>query len=93
VLNNGGGVFQFRSASFDLTGERNREALDCCCPPWCADGSVHAGSAGFTAQDANRAFFQGQASMVGGPLGGTADQAPPELADRIGLIPPMTGLH
>jgi multiple sugar transport system substrate-binding protein len=90
MLNNGGGVFT-PERQLDLMGERNREALELL-SAMVREGSVHAGSAGFTAQDANRAFFQGQASMVAAP-GAMPDQAPPELADRIGLIPPMAGPH
>jgi multiple sugar transport system substrate-binding protein len=90
MINNGGGVFS-AERQLDLAGERNREALELL-SAMVRDGSVHGGSAGFSSQESNRAFFQGQASIVAAP-GAMPDQAPPDVADKIGIIPPMAGVH
>lgn len=89
LLNNGGGLFtEDRKLNFE--DPRNVEALELLAGMQ-ADGSVHPASAGYSSDDRRRAFNQGQAAMIlDGP--GLIGQAG-EAADKIAILPPLTGPH
>ncbi len=89
ILNNGGALFT-PDGKVDLMNERNVEALT-----FFSDlvkaGAVHPASAGYTGDDALKAFSQGTAAMfITNP--GFETRAP-EIADKIGILEPLTAPH
>jgi multiple sugar transport system substrate-binding protein len=88
MLNNGGGLFTPQAELALLSDPKNREGLEAL-SAMARDGSIHPASPGYTNADTDRAFLQGQASMVLATPS-FVDRAP-ELADKIGVVPPMTG--
>lgn len=86
ILNNDGGLFT-EDREVELSSERNMEALQ-----WLSDmaqaGHVHPASTGYSSDDRRAAFFQGQAAFaLDGP--GLQRQAPSEIAEDIGIVPPL----
>jgi multiple sugar transport system substrate-binding protein len=89
LLGNGGGLFGADGAP-DVMNERNVEAFQFIAD-LVKDGSVHPGSAGFTSDDAIKAFGEGSAAMmVSGP---GFEKRFPNLAGKVGLLSPLTGPH
>jgi multiple sugar transport system substrate-binding protein len=89
MLNNGGGLFT-KDRQLDLTSHPNMEALKFLGD--LAQGHfVHPASAGYSSEDAVSAFSQGKGALFLNNPGLTARLS--KLADKIGLLPPMTGPH
>lgn len=89
ILNNGGGLFT-PDRQVNLMEDRNVEALT-----FFSDlvkaGTVHPASAGYVGDDGVKAFTQGTAAMfITNP--GFENRAP-EIADKIGILAPLTGPH
>ena len=89
ILNNGGALFT-EDRQVNLMDDRNVEALQ-----FISDlvkaGSVHPASAGFTGDDAIKAFGQGSAAMIIRNPGFPAQL--PELRESIGILEPLTAPH
>jgi multiple sugar transport system substrate-binding protein len=89
MINNGGGLFT-KERKLDLSADRNVEALG-----FLADlvknHSVHPASAGYSSEDALSGFGQGKGAMFLNAPGLSGRL--PKIADKIGLLPPMTGPH
>ncbi len=85
-LNNGGGLFTPERA-VNLMDERNVEALQLLAD-MVAAGSVHPASAGYTGDDALKAFSQGDAAMVLATPG--LEGRLPEIGEQIGVMQPLT---
>ena len=89
LLNNGGGLFT-KDRKLDLTSNLNMEALK-----FLGDlvqgHFVYPASAGYSGEDAFSAFSQGKAAFFLNNPGITARLS--KVADKIGLIPPLTGPH
>ena len=89
MLNNGGGLFT-TDGQLDFMNERNVESLTFL-SDMVADGSVHPGSAGFSTDDAVKAFGSGTAAiLMDGP---GIEQQLPDLSENIGLMSPLAGFH
>jgi multiple sugar transport system substrate-binding protein len=89
MFNNGGGLFT-KDRKLDLTSDLNMEALKFLGD--LAQGHlVYPASAGYSNEDAVSAFSQGKAALFLNNPGITARL--PKVADKIGLVPPMTGTH
>jgi multiple sugar transport system substrate-binding protein len=89
MINNGGGLFT-KERKLDLGSERNVEALN-----FLGDlvqaKTVYPASAGYSADDAVSAFSQGKAALfLNNP--GLGNRLP-KIADKIGLLQPLTGPH
>ena len=85
-LNNGGGLFT-PERTVNLMDERNVEALQMLAD-MVAAGAVHPASAGYTGDDALKAFSQGDAAMILATPG--LEGRLPEIADQIGVMEPLT---
>ena len=89
MINNGGGIFT-EDKKVDFMNERNIETFR-----WIADmvkdGSIDPASTGYKQEDATKAFGSGTAA-VHLTTPSFKDELP-ELADKLGIIPPMEGLH
>jgi multiple sugar transport system substrate-binding protein len=90
MLNNGGGLFSPKR-ELAFRDPRNLEALDFLAGV-VKDGAMHPASAGYASLDRRRAFIQGQASLIL-DTPGLVDQAGPEQAGNIALLPPPTAPH
>lgn len=87
--NNGGGLFT-PERQLNLMDERNVEALQFFAD-LVAAGAVHPASAGYSGDDALKAFAQGDAAMILSNPG--LEGRLPEIADQIGLMTPLSGPH
>lgn len=87
--NNGGGLFT-PERQLNLMDERNVEALQFFAD-LVAAGAVHPASAGYSGDDALKAFAQGDAAMILSNPG--LEGRLPEIADQIGLMAPLSGPH
>lgn len=85
-LNNGGGLFT-PDRTVNLMDERNVEALQML-SDLVAAGAVHPASAGYTGDDALKAFSQGDAAMILATPG--LEGRLPEIAEQIGIMEPLT---
>lgn len=89
MLNNGGALFT-EDRKANLMADRNVEALQ-----FFSDlvkaGAVHPASAGYVSDDAVKAFSQGEAAMFITNPG--FETRVPEIADQIGILPPLVGPH
>ena len=89
TLNNGGGLFT-ADRKVNLMDERNVEALQ-----FFSDlvkaGAVHPASAGYSGDDALKAFSQGTAAMILATPG--LEGRLPEIAEQIGVMEPLTAPH
>jgi len=89
LINNGGGIFT-ADKKVDFMSERNVEVLR-----WMADlvkdGSINPASTGFKSEDAIKAFGQGNAAIYLTNPGFKSEL--PDIADKIGILPPMEGLN
>jgi multiple sugar transport system substrate-binding protein len=89
MLNNGGGLFT-KDRKLELTADRNMEALKFLGD--LAQGHfVYPASAGYSNEDAVSAFSQGKAALFLNNPGITSRLS--KVADKIGLVAPMTGPH
>ena len=89
ILNNGGGLFT-EDRKLDLKNARNVEAFEALAG-MVADGSVSPASTGYNSDDRRGAFNRGQGAFtLDGP--GLISQAG-DAADKIGVVPPLTGPH
>ncbi len=87
VVNNGGGLFT-ETGEPDFMDPRNLEAFRFF-SDLAQSGVMHPASAGYTSGDAQSAFARGDAAIVlAGP--GLVNQFP-EIADDIGVLPPLEG--
>lgn len=89
MLNNGGGLFD-KDKNVTAVNDRNKEALK-----FLSDlakaGSINPAGAGFSNDDAQKAFVSGKAAMyMGGP---NLDKQYPELKDKIDVLDPLEGPH
>lgn len=89
ILNNGGGMFT-EDAGPSLLAERNVEAMQFFAD-MVAAGSVHPASVGYVADDARRAFSQGDAAVILDSPGFW--NRFPDLDDQIGILPPLEAPH
>ncbi len=89
MFNNGGGLFN-ESGELDVMNPRNVEALTFL-SDMVADGSVHPGSAGFSNDDARKAFGVGNAAIMFDNPG--HPNRYPEQIDNIALLSPLEGPH
>jgi len=89
ILNNGGALFT-EDRQVNLMDDRNVEALQFLSGLVQA-GSVHPASAGFTGDDAMKAFAQGSAAMILRNPGFPAQF--PDLRENIGILEPLTSPH
>jgi len=87
--NNAGGLFT-PERQLNLMDERNVEALQFFAD-LVAAGAVHPASAGYSGDDALKAFAQGDAAMILSNPG--LEGRLPEIADQIGLMAPLSGPH
>ena len=85
-LNNGGGLFT-PDRTVNLMDERNVEALQMLSDLVTA-GAVHPASAGYSGDDALKAFSQGDAAMILNTPG--LEGRLPEIAEQIGVMEPLT---
>jgi multiple sugar transport system substrate-binding protein len=88
MINNGGGLFGADGKLDFATNPRNIEALRFFAN-LVQDGSVDPATTGYQSTDAIRAFSRGDAAMIVGGPGWTA-QMDPNVVKNVGLIPPMT---
>jgi multiple sugar transport system substrate-binding protein len=89
ILNNGGGLFT-KDRKLDLGSDRNMEALKFLSD--LAQGHfVYPASAGYSNEDALSAFSQAKGALYLDNPGITSRLS--KVADKIGLIAPMTGPH
>jgi multiple sugar transport system substrate-binding protein len=89
LFDNGGGWFK-EDRTLDVFSERNVESMNFF-SSLVKDGLVHPGSAGFTGDDATKAYGQGGATfLISNP--GIPD-AVPDAADKIVVTSPLTGPH
>jgi multiple sugar transport system substrate-binding protein len=88
MLNNDGGLFTVDRKLALTSDPRNREALEAL-SAIARDGSIHPASPGYNNQDSNKSFLQGQSSMILATPG--LMDAAPDQADKVGVVPPMTG--
>ncbi len=86
ALNNGGGLFT-PDRQVNLMDDRNVEALQLLADLVEA-GAVHPASAGYSGDDALKAFSQGAAAMILGTPG--LEGRLPEIAEQIGVLEPLT---
>lgn len=89
IHNNGGGLFT-PDGEPNLMDERNVEAMQFF-SDLVTSGSVHPASVGYVADDALRAFSQGDAAMILNNPG--MWKRFPELDDQIGILPPLESPH
>lgn len=89
MLNNGGGLFT-ADGKVDLLSERNVEALEFF-SGLVQQGTMHPASAGYTFNDATRAFGQGTAGIFIHPPG--LDDQLPDIRDKLAVLPPLAGPH
>ena len=89
LANNAGGLFTPERQA-NLMDERNVEALQFFAD-LVAAGAVHPASAGYSGDDALKAFAQGSAAMILSNPG--LEGRLPEIADQIGIMAPLTGPH
>src|SRR6266436_4696521 len=89
ILNNGGGLFK-PDKQLDLASDRNLEAFHYL-SDLVTSGCVYPASAGYHDDDAVSAFSQGKGAFtIHSPgLSGRL----PKIADRIGVLKPLTGPH
>jgi multiple sugar transport system substrate-binding protein len=91
MINNGGGLFSSDGKLNFATNPLNIEALRFFAN-LVQDGSVDPASSGYQSADAIRAFSRGDAAMmVGGP--GFTAQMDPGVVKNVGIIPPMESPH
>ena len=91
MINNGGGLFTPDGKLDFATNPLNIEALRFFAN-LVQDGSVDPASAGYQSTDAIRAFSRGDAAMmIGGP--GFTAQMDPSVVKNVGIIPPMASPH
>jgi len=87
ILNNGGGLFT-EDRQLDLRNDANMQAFQALAD-MVKDGSVSPASTGYNSDDKRAAFNRGEAAfMLDGP--GAIAQAG-DVADKIGIVEPMTG--
>jgi len=89
LFDNGGGWFK-PDRTLDVSSDRNVESLTYF-SGLVKDGSVHPGSAGFTGDDATKAYGQGGATFIINNPG--VPDALPDVADKIVVTSPLTGPH
>jgi multiple sugar transport system substrate-binding protein len=90
VINNGGGLFT-PDFKLDVMNERTVEALQWI-SGWVKDGLVHPGSAGFSGDDATKAFSTGGAGMFM-YVPGTEERVTADVKEQVELLAPLTGPH
>jgi multiple sugar transport system substrate-binding protein len=91
MINNGGGLFSSDGKLDFASNPLNIEALRFFAD-LVQDGSVDPASAGYQSSDAIRAFSRGDAAMmVGGP--GFTAQMDPGVVKNVGIIPPIASPH
>jgi multiple sugar transport system substrate-binding protein len=89
ILNNGGGLFK-PDKQLDMASDRNMEALHYL-SDLVTSGCVYPASAGYHDDDAVSAFSQGKGAFtIHSP--GLAERLP-KIADRIGVLKPLSGPH
>jgi multiple sugar transport system substrate-binding protein len=91
MINNGGGLFSPDGKLDFATNPLNIEALRFFAD-LVQDGSFDPASIGYQSADAIRAFNRGDAAMIVGGPGFTA-QMDPSVAKNVGVIPPMASPH
>jgi multiple sugar transport system substrate-binding protein len=89
ILNNGGGLFT-PDKQPDLGSDRNLEALRFI-SDLVHDGSMYPASAGYRDEDDVSALSQGKAALTLHTPG--LRKRLPQVADKIGILPPLTGPH
>ena len=88
LLNNGGGLFDENGEVAVSSNERNLEVLQLIYD-MANDGSINPAAAGYSGDDAERAFVSGQAAMI---LSNAAmHKKYPELEGKIDICDPLTG--
>jgi multiple sugar transport system substrate-binding protein len=89
LFDNGGGWFK-EDRTLDVMSDRNVESMDFFAN-MVKEGVIHPGSAGFSGDDATKAYGQGGATFyINNP--GVPD-ALPDVADKIVVTSPLTGPH
>ena len=91
MINNGGGLFTPDKKVDLATNALNIEALQFFAN-LVQDGSVDPATTGYQSTDAIRAFSRGDAAMIIGGPGWTA-QMDPAVVKNVGLIPPIASPH
>lgn len=91
MINNGGGLFDTNKKIDLATNPLNVEALRFF-SNLVQDGSVDPATTGYQSTDAIRAFSRGDAAMLIGGPGWTA-QMDPNVVKNVGLIPPVASPH
>ncbi|ACZ43591.1 extracellular solute-binding protein family 1 [Thermobaculum terrenum ATCC BAA-798] len=90
ILNNGGGIFT-KDRKLDWMNPRNVEAIKYL-SSLVKDGSVSPASAGYSGDDASKAFGRGEAALkIDGP--GFDQGFPADTAKKMAILPPIKGPH
>ena len=90
LINNGGGLFDEDRNVFIAGNERNKETFQFFYD-LAADGSINPAAAGYTGDDAERAFVSGKAAFMLSNAG--LNNKYPELDGQIFICDPLAGFH